>query len=68
MAREHALTAVENDDQTRVWYTDSPELQGGVLFKCAQGAVDLENPVGACPPALCSGLKAHSCAADEENG
>ncbi len=61
MAREHALTAVENDDQTRVWYTDSPELQGGLLFKCALGAVDLETPVGACPPALCSGLSTLVC-------
>ena len=60
MAREHALMAVENDDQTRVWYVDSSEVQGGVLFKCAQGAVDLESPVGARPLALCSGLT-HIC-------
>jgi len=51
LARDHAMTAVGTDNQMRIWYSDSPALDGGLLFKCALGSVDLENPVGARPAA-----------------
>ena len=47
LARDHAMTAVGTDNQMRIWYSDSAALEGGLLFKCALGSVDLENPVGA---------------------
>ncbi|KAK9825131.1 hypothetical protein WJX81_002021 [Elliptochloris bilobata] len=46
LARDHAMTAVGTDNQMRIWYSESPALEGGLLFKCALGSVDLENPVG----------------------
>ena len=47
LARDHAMTAVGTDNQMRIWYSDNAALEGGLLFKCALGSVDLENPVGA---------------------
>ena len=47
LARDHAMTAVGTDNQMRIWYSDSAALEGGLLFKCALGSVDLESPVGA---------------------
>ena len=49
LARDHALTAVGTDNQMRIWYSDSPAYEGGLLFKCALGSVDLDSPVGASP-------------------
>lgn len=49
VARDHAMMAVSTDNQMRIWYATGAgaELQdGGLLFKCHLGSVDLENPVG----------------------
>ncbi len=48
LARDHALHAVSNDNQMRVYSSDGTV---GLLYKCQQGNVDAENPVGEAPPA-----------------
>ena len=53
VARDHAMMAVSTDNQMRIWYANAaatagggPATDGGLLFKCHLGSVDLENPVG----------------------
>lgn len=50
VARDHAMTAVSTDNQMRIWYSDANSQldshEGGLLFKCHLGSVDLESPVG----------------------
>ncbi|KAK9806750.1 hypothetical protein WJX72_001396 [[Myrmecia] bisecta] len=45
LARDHALMAVDTDNQMRIWYSDT-SMEGGLMFRCSLGSVDLENPVG----------------------
>ena len=53
VARDHAMMAVSTDNQMRIWYVNAAATagggaatDGGLLFKCHLGSVDLENPVG----------------------
>ena len=53
VARDHAMMAVSTDNQMRIWYANAAATagggaatEGGLLFKCHLGSVDLENPVG----------------------
>jgi hypothetical protein len=50
-ARDHALHAVINDNQLRIFSGDGAV---GLLFNCEQGRIDNENPVGGrAPPRRC---------------
>ena len=45
-ARDHARTAVGTDNRMRIWYAQHPP-GAGLLFRCAGGAVQLDEPMGA---------------------
>ena len=46
VARQHVARAVHTDDRMRIWCADDA-MSIGLLFRCAQGRVDLRSPVGA---------------------
>jgi hypothetical protein len=45
IARDHVRMAVSSDNQMRIWTAAGPD-EGGLLYKCNLGSVDLEHPVG----------------------
>eukprot|EP00803_Ostreobium_quekettii_P000709 evm.model.scf_1152.1 EVM.evm.TU.scf_1152.1 scf_1152:2023-9350(+) len=45
-AWEHAETAVQADNQLRVWWFNQSDLQTGLLYECETGEVKLKHPVG----------------------